>query len=230
MLLGSSYMCPVDPVPWRWEILWYSDYCLLAFSNAFWQLHNWAVALQSPTGCPWSILQPIHTEPWIKKSRLPCALQGFYCWIPVLRHLRDWVGNQARGFLESKDVAINITDWILFFPANRKPNEASEVMETSCPTAHPLRHLLEGPVAHLQLLLCLMRTSWDKLCKEPSIQSDWRSHLVRHHRYKWDRMGRSWKASMCACGKLGTHKRTDSCHMMMSFRYLQLKQWLIPPV
>ena len=48
--------------------------------------------------------------------------------------------------------------WLLSFPANRKPSETFWVKETSCPTDHALRHLLERPAANLQLLLYLTRT------------------------------------------------------------------------
>lgn len=127
---------------------------------------------QCPRVCPCNILQPNQTQPRFKKYRLPSELQGFYCWIPVLRHLGGramacciYAGEQASGFLESKDVPINITGWLLFFPANRKPSETSGVKETSCPTDHALRHLLERPAANLQLLLYLSTTR--EPCPQP---------------------------------------------------------------
>ena len=75
-----------------------------------------------------------------------------------------YAGEQANGFLESKDVAINIAGWLLFFPAYRKLSEALGVKETSCSTDHAMRHLLERPASNMQLLLYLTRT------KEPCIQ------------------------------------------------------------
>ena len=90
----------------------------------------------------------------------------------VLRHLEGrviacciYAGEQANGFLESKDVAINIAGWLLFFPAYRKLSEALGVKETSCPTDHARRHLLERPAANLQLFLYLNRTR--EPCPQP---------------------------------------------------------------
>ena len=132
---------------------------------AFWQHHNWALTPQCTRGCHCNILQSNQTQTWIQKSRLPNELQGFYCWIPVLRHLKGraiacciYAGEQANGFLESRVVAINIVGWLLFFPANRKLSETLGVKETSCPTDHALRHLLERPAANFQLLFYLTRT------------------------------------------------------------------------
>ena len=69
-----------------------------------------------------------------------------------------YAGEQASGFLETKVVAINIAGCLLSFSANKKPSETSGVKETSCPTDHALRHLLERPAANLQLFLYLNRT------------------------------------------------------------------------
>ena len=99
-------------------------------------------------------------------------MQGFYCWIPVLRHLEGraiacciYAGEQASGFLETKVVAINIAGWLLFFPAYRKLSEALGVKETSCTTDHAMRHLLERPASNMQLLLYLTRTR--EPCPQP---------------------------------------------------------------
>ena len=132
---------------------------------AFWQHHNWALTPQCPRCCPCNIFQSNQTQPWIQKSRLPNELQGFYCWIPVLSHLKGraiacciYAGEKANGFLESRVVAINIVGWLLSFPANRKPSETFWVKETSCPTDHAMRHLLKRPASNMQLLLYLIRT------------------------------------------------------------------------
>jgi hypothetical protein len=90
----------------------------------------------------------------------------------VLRHLEGrviacciYAGEQANGFLESKVRAINIVCWVLFFPPNRKLSETSGVKETSCPTDHAMRLLLEISTANLPLLLYLTRTR--EPCPQP---------------------------------------------------------------
>jgi hypothetical protein len=106
------------------------------------------------------------------KIQAPLWIARFYCWIPVLRHLEGraiacfiYADEQKSGFFESKVVAINITGWLLFFLANSNPSETLGVKETSCPTDHALRHLLERPAANLQLLLYL--TKIREACLQP---------------------------------------------------------------
>ena len=76
-----------------------------------------------------------------------------------------YAGEQAIDFLENKDANINMLVWLLFFPANRKLSETSGVKETSCPSDHAMRLLLERSTANLQLLLYLTRTR--EPCPQP---------------------------------------------------------------